>query len=223
MVNPTENTYLQGVHTVQRAKEALLGTVFVLGGFLLGWVWSEVTTSDLNNLGSSKIQLWYLLFVVLYVILFSVFSLLVRTKWLALLAFFLSALAMHVRFPFSPILGTSVLGGTLLMFWGYVSIGEEYEASARIYLRRVIGRNLGMFFTALCLMLALLTVNSIGPEQSSAKVLLPKSIFVKIFTALEGPMQAFLPGLTAGDTVDDYLAKTIRKQIGSADISASAL
>ena len=196
-------------------KEYALGVVLVISGFLLGWAWNHVYSLDLLALINLTPNLWYLGFILLYVVSFAVLAILVKTWWVAFLAFFLSVVAIYLSFPFVNILIWGIAGGSLLIFWSYYSIRSDYDSSAKIYLARIIGRNLGKFFTALALIFSVLYFGSFKEEPDVVSLLIPENIFIKFVQVLDGPLQGILPGFRPADTIDQFLEKSLRAQLES--------
>ena len=203
-------------------KEVVLGAVLVISGFLLGWAWNHVYSLDLLAIVNLTPNLWYLGFILLYVISFAIMAILVKTWWAAFLAIILSVLAVYLSFPFVNILVWGIVGGSLLLFWSYYSIRSDYDSSAKIYLARIIGRNLGKFFTALALIFSVLYFGSFKEEPDVVSLLIPENIFIKFVQVLEGPLQGILPGFKPADTIDQFLEKSIRSQLESQGLKAGA-
>ncbi|OGZ98265.1 MAG: hypothetical protein A3G49_00900 [Candidatus Sungbacteria bacterium RIFCSPLOWO2_12_FULL_41_11] len=196
-------------------KEYALGAVLIISGFLLGWAWNHVYSLDLPAIVNLTPNLWYLGFILLYVVSFSILAVLVRTWWVALLAIIFSVVAVYLSFPFVNLLVWGIIGGGLLMFWSYYSIRTNYDSSARIYLARIVGKNLGTFFTALALIFSVLYFGGFKKESDAVSLLIPENVFIKFVQIFNGPLQSILPDFRPSDTIDQFLEKSIRAQLES--------
>lgn len=202
-------------------KEIILGVSLAFAGVLLGWAWSHLAyleSSRLLDLGQSG---YYFLAIVLYIAVFSVYALLSATWWLAVLSVFVSLLGVYLFFPFKNVFVWGLAGGTALILWSYYAIRSEYNAAAKVYFTKVVGRKIGIFLTGLSFVFSVIYFGNFSDNTDPVSMILPKPLFIQIAEKLENPIQRFMPGFKVSDTIDDFFTRSIKDALASQGVHAS--
>src|SRR3989344_6691946 len=184
-------------------KEVVLGAFLGVSGFLAGFGVANVSSLKWQEVISLTPNLLYLLFVIAFIAVFSIFSLLARNWTVVLVSFVVVALSIHLSFEFSNIFFTSIAAGTILFFFSYVAVRTGFDASAKIKTSNILGKNLGLFFTAIALIFSFIYYSGFRKDADIVDLLfLNREVFSSLVERLKPATDAFFPGFSPSDTVD---------------------
>src|SRR3989344_2101223 len=139
-------------------KEVVLGFFLLLSAIACGWAFRQILDAD-----SVRLFVWpprgvsYLfLLPLVFSMVFSVFILAVANMRVRVSSVTVSAIALHVFFPFQSYFVGSIILAAALMLLADWEAKTEYHASTKIFIRKIVGRNLGYFFTGVALSMSFL-------------------------------------------------------------------
>lgn len=188
-------------------KEIVLSALLVVFGLISGFIWERL--KDAPSLASPKT----VLVVLAYAVLLGLFLILVKhfySKWFAVP---LSVLFFAVSFHFDRFWAYGISLGILIVFLAVWSAQKEEEAAVKILLRRVIGRSLRLFFTALAIFLAFVYYGTIYQDPEPAKLLLPEAVFEATLRLTEPYRQNVIPGFRVEKEISKALYEFYINQI----------
>ena len=193
------------------AKEVVLGVLVVISAIAAAWAFKRTLPLDIGDMfvWPPEVVTYLLLPPFIYSVLFALFTLVVYDMRVRAATLFLSAASFHALFPFENYFIGSILIGWALMMLSDWEAKTEALASTKIYIRKVVGRNLGYFFTGTALMMSFIYYSTVPADTTALTVLLPKPLFEKVFVALERPLGGIVPGIAADASIDDFIANSL--------------
>lgn len=208
-------------------KEISLGALLVLSAFLAGFGVANVSSLRWQDVIGLTPDLLYLLFVIAFVAVFSVFSLLARNRMVVLPSLTIAALSLHLSFEFSNVFLWSIAIGGILFFFSDAAVRSGFDASAKIKISAILGKNLGLFFTALALIFSFIYYSGFKKDADIVELLfLNRDIFSSIVEKIQPATETILPNFGPSDTVDEFIENALKqglKDSGITTISAETI
>lgn len=149
-------------------KELLLSVLLMISALIVFNAWADILDKP-----------WLSLSILMYAVVFGFFLLLVRNKFLFWSVPQFTLIFSILFFEINEFLAMGIFFGAVILTYALWAHIEEDLFGVKILLRRVIGRSLGLFFTATALMLSFIYLGTIYYYPDPAKLLLSESVFEK--------------------------------------------
>ncbi len=176
------------------SKEAILSALLAATGYLSGLVWNQIIS-----------QPYWAFFVLAYAIVFGLFLLLVKNKWVWWILPVVSILLFSISFPLNKFLFYGIVLGSIVIVGGLDEARKELAGSLKLFIKKVLSRPTRFFFTSLALVVAFSYYGGIKDSPNKISLILPKQVFEVTLKLLEVPIRGFIPNFKPDAKVADIL------------------
>lgn len=169
-------------------RDAILSILLVLSATLSFLIWEKILDRPFLSLA-----------ILAYAVVFGLFLLLVKNKFLFWALPPLSLLPGVFFFKTEIYFFYGIVLGAVFILYAAELKREEEHSNLKILLKRVLGRSMGMFFTGLAVFFAFIYYGTIYRDGEPAKLLLPESVFEATLKLAEPILKDTIPGFNASD------------------------
>ena len=169
-------------------RNAILSILLILSAALSFWVWEMILEKPFLSLA-----------ILGYAVVFGLFLLLVKNKLFFWAVPPISLFSSVFFFTREINLFYGLAAGAVFVLYAVELKREEEHSNLKILIKRVLGKSITTFFTALAIFFAFIYYGTIYRDPDPTKLLLPESVFETTLKLAEPLLRDSIPGFNASD------------------------